>query len=112
MAGVEAMSLPIFRKMPAVDGRPLPDGFEPETALAVVEREAQKTRIVIWAEEHHLPQTRSLFEPLLRQLWKHGYRYLAAETFTDQVMSPQFKYPNYQSGYYLKDPVFANAVRT
>ena len=44
----------------------VPDGFEPESALSVVEREAQKTRIVIWAEEHHLPQTRSLFEPLLR----------------------------------------------
>jgi hypothetical protein len=111
-AGVEAMSLPNFRKMSAVDGQTLPDGFEPEAALTVVEREAQKTRIVIWAEEHHLPQTRSLFEPLLQRLWKHGYRYLAAETFADPVMDPQFKYPDYQSGYYLRDPVFAAAVRT
>jgi hypothetical protein len=112
MAGVQAMSLPNFRTKSAVDGRVLPDGFEPEPALTVVEREAQKTRLVIWAEEHHLPQTRSLFEPLLRLLWKRGYRYLAAETFTDQVMGPQFKYPDYGSGYYLKDPVFAAAVRT
>jgi hypothetical protein len=112
MAGVQAMALPNYRKMSAVDGRGLPAGFEPESALAVVEREAQKTRIVIWAEEHHLPQTRSLFEPLLRRLWQHGYRYLAAETFTDRVMDPQFKYPDYRSGYYLMDPVFAAAVRT
>src|SRR5205823_7360975 len=83
MAGVQAMSLPNFRTKSSVDGRVLPDGFEPEPALTVVEREAQKTRIVIWAEEHHLPQTRSLFEPLLRLLWKHGYRFLAAETFAD-----------------------------
>src|SRR5262249_10994012 len=83
---------------------------EPEAALAVVEREAQKTRVVIWGEEHHLPQTRSLFEPLLGRLWKQGYRYLAAETFADDVMGAQFKYPDYHSGYYTKDPVFAAAV--
>src|SRR5207237_7213082 len=96
----------------AEGGPAMPEGFEPEAALAVVERESQQTRIVIWAEEHHLPQTRSLFEPLLRRLWKHGYRYLAAETFADQVMDPRLKYPDYPSGYYLKDPVFAAAVRT
>jgi hypothetical protein len=112
MAGVKAMALPIYRTKPAADRPAIPDGFDPEPALTVVEREAQKTRIVIWGEEHHLPQTRSLYEPLLRRLWKHGYRYLAAETFTDQVMDPQFKYPDYRSGYYLKDPVFAAAVRT
>jgi hypothetical protein len=110
-AGVQAMSLPIYRTKTA-EARAIPDGFDSEAALAVVEREAQKTRIVIWAEEHHLPQTRSQFEPLLRRLWQHGYRYLAAETFADEVMGPQFKYPDYRSGYYLKDPVFAAAVRT
>jgi len=67
MAGVRAMSLPIYRK--PVKDIAFPDGFEPEAALDVVGREAKKTRIVIWAEEHHLPQTRSLFEPLLRRLW-------------------------------------------
>src|SRR5262245_24953812 len=108
MAGIQAMALPIYRTKSAVDAA-IPVGFEPELALTVVEREAQKTRIVIWGEEHHLPQTRSLFEPLLRRLWQLGYRYLAAETFTDQVMRPEFKYPDYRSGYYLKDPVFAAA---
>lgn len=112
MAGVRAMSLPIYRTKPARNDTAIPDGFEPEAALDVVEREARKTRIVIWAEEHHLPQTRSLFEMLLRRLWKHGYRYLAAETFSDSVMDPQFKYPDYHSGYYTRDPVFAAAVRT
>jgi hypothetical protein len=111
LAGVQAMSLPNYRSKPAADAA-IPDGFEPEAALAVVEREAQKTRLVIWAEEHHLPQTRSLFEPLLRRLWQHGYRYLAAETLADQVMGPEFKYPDHRSGYYLEDPVFAAAVRT
>ena len=38
-------------------------------------------------EEHHLPQTRSLYESLLRLLWRRGYRYLAAETFTETIIT-------------------------
>lgn len=83
-----------------------------DNALAVIAREAGKTRLVIWGEEHHLPQTRSLYEALLRLLWKQGYRYLAAETFDDSVMSAGFKYPKFDSGFYTLDPVFASAVRT
>jgi len=112
MAGVQAMSLPALRAKRKAADEPIPDRFKPEVALDVVEREAGKTRIVIWAEEHHLPQTRSLFEPLLRRLWKLGYRYLAAETFDERVMDAKFKYPDYRSGYYTRDPVFAAAVRT
>lgn len=110
MAGVNAMSLPAYRSGPSTFTS-FPVKFEPESALDVIEREAKKTRAVIWAEEHHLPQTRSLFEPLLCRLWNHGYRYLAAESFTDRVMEPSFHYPDYFSGYYLRDPVFSSAVR-
>ncbi len=111
MAGIQAMSLPMYRAKRAVAETSIPVPYKPESAVQVIEREAVKTRIVVYGEEHHLPQTRSLYEPLLRVLWRQGYRYLAAETFTDMVMSPDFKYPNYQSGYYLLDPVFASAVR-
>ena len=111
LAGVQAMSLPMYRrKTPSVE-TPIPASYKPESAVKVIEREAQKTRIVVWGEEHHLPQTRSLYEPLLRALWRHGYRYLAAEAFTEEVMSQGFRYPDYKSGYYLFDPVFASAVR-
>lgn len=111
LAGVQAMSLPMLRrKTPSVE-TPISISYKPESALEVIEREAQKTRIVVYGEEHHLPQTRSLYEPLLRALWRQGYRYLAAETFTDKVVNPDFRYPDYQSGYYLLDPVFATAVR-
>jgi hypothetical protein len=111
-AGVNAMSLPGYRIDWKGEARSLPDGFAPEDALTVVEREAKKTRIVVWAEEHHLPQTRSLFEPMLARLWTQGYRYLAAEAFTKRVMEPGFERPDYRSGYYLLDPVFASAVRS
>lgn len=110
-AGQEAMSLPLYRrKSPSVE-TPIPASYRPESALSVIEREARKTRIVVLGEEHHLPQTRSLYEALLRVLWRQGYRYLAAETFAEKVMAPDFDSPDYQSGYYLLDPVFASAIR-
>ncbi len=112
LAGVEAMSLPIYRrKQPSVE-TPLPKSYGAENALSVIEREARKTRLVIWGEEHHLPQTRSLYEALLHLLWQQGYRYLSAETFADELMTAEIKYPDYQAGYYLRDPVFAQAIRT
>lgn len=111
LAGVEAMSLPTLRRKASSAETPIPVSYKPESALKVIEREARKTRIVVYGEEHHLPQTRSLYEPLLRVLWRQGYRYLAAEAFEDKVMRPDFRSPDYQSGYYLLDPVFASAVR-
>lgn len=111
LAGVQAMSLPIYRRKTPGAETAIPPSYKPESALKVIEREARKTRLVVYGEEHHLPQTRSLYEPLLRALWRQGYRYLAAETFTDKVMSPDFKYPDYRTGYYTLDPVFASAVR-
>jgi hypothetical protein len=92
-AGVQAMSLPVFRGNAVREERAIPESYKAENALTVIEREAKKTRLVIWGEEHHLPQTRSLYDSLLRVLWKQGYRYLAAETFSDAVMDNSFKFP-------------------
>ncbi|MDQ5835969.1 MAG: hypothetical protein M3379_04225 [Acidobacteriota bacterium] len=111
LAGVRAMSLPTLRGKVATDEKTVPARYRPEDAVAVVAREARRTRLVIYGEEHHLPQTRSLYEPLLRALWREGYRYLAGETFEDEVMKPGFKYPTYDTGVYTKDPVYADAVR-
>ena len=112
LAGVAAMSLPPFRTAHAGGETPIPDGFVATAAVSAIAAAAARTRLVIYGEEHHLPQTRSLYEPLLRALWPLGYRYLAAETFAEEVMAPGFAGPRYTSGYYLMDPVFAAAVRT
>ena len=111
LAGIQAMSLPMYRRKTPSEETPIPELYKPEIAVQVIEREAAKTRIVVFGEEHHLPQTRSLYESLLRVLRRQGYGYLAAESFTDKVTSPDFRFPDYQSGYYLRDPVFASAVR-
>ncbi|MDB4913835.1 MAG: hypothetical protein JWM95_1479 [Gemmatimonadetes bacterium] len=111
-AGISALSFPAFRIGDALQPTPISPNFVPRPALDVFAERAARTRIVIWGEEHHLPQTRCLYEPLLRRLWDEGYRYFAAETFADTVMSPGFATPDYRSGLYLRDPVFAAAVRT
>ncbi len=112
LAGLEAMALPALRTGPNRDETAIPEGFAPSNAVATIVRAAAKTRLVIFGEEHHLPQTRSLYEPMLRELWARGYHYLAAETFTAAVMAAGFEVPDYLSGYYVMDPVFASAVRT
>jgi hypothetical protein len=112
LAGLKAMQLPNYRRAGMSGEDSIPKSFKPRKALDIIEQEAQKTRIVIWAEEHHLPQTRSLYEELLKRLRKQGYRYLAAETFADEVTDSDFKYPDYESGYYTRDPVFSSAVRS
>jgi len=110
-AGERAMSLPALRRKTDPNDAPIPEGYAARAAMAVIVEEAAKTRVVIWGEEHHLPQTRCLYESLLRELWALGYRHLAAETFADRVMEADFSQPDYSSGYYLMDPVYAEAVR-
>lgn len=111
-AGIIAMSLPGLRLGEALQMSPIPANFTSLSALDVVVKRAAQTRIVIWGEEHHLPQTRCLYDALLRRLWDEGYRYVAAEAFADTVMSAGFVEPDYRSGLYLRDPIFAGAVRT
>jgi hypothetical protein len=72
---------------------------------------AASTQLVIWGEEHQLPQTRSLYEDLVRRLWDQGYRYLAAEAFSNTLMDSETGDISYTSGLYLMDPVFASAIR-
>lgn len=107
-AGPDAMSL-ITRKRVTPD-TVIDAAFKSIAALDVLKEEAAKTQIVIWAEEHHLPQTRSLFEGMLQELWKSGYRYLAAETFSEGLRDSSLKYVNYSTGLYTHDPVYASAV--
>jgi hypothetical protein len=106
------MALPALRSAPSAGEQAIPDGYAPVEAVTAIARAAAGTRLVIFGEEHHLPQTRCLYESLLRRLWDLGYRWLAAETFDPAVMDESFRVPDYHTGYYTMDPVFASAVRT
>jgi hypothetical protein len=112
LAGIQAMNQINNLKSNYGNKEETPDpAYEAWPAMKIITEEAKKHSIIIWGEEHHLPQTRSLYSLMVSELWKLGYRYLAAETFSDEMELPGFKYPGYNSGYYLMDPVFANAVR-
>jgi hypothetical protein len=112
LAGVRAMALPTLRRGFASDSQASLDGFAPQDAVEVIASRAAGTQLVIWGEEHHLPQTRSLYEALLHRLRDEGYRYLAAEAFAEAIATSEFVDVGYEAGLYLWDPVFAAAVRT
>ncbi|MGB8192300.1 MAG: hypothetical protein WCF67_10300 [Chitinophagaceae bacterium] len=108
-AGPDAMTL-INKKRPFYGDSTISKEYTPVPAIEVIKEEAGKTRIVIWGEEHHLSQTRSLFEATLAELWKLGYRYLAAEAFRAQLRDTSMQYVDYNAGLYTHDPVYASAV--
>ncbi len=81
-------------------------------AAQAIAESAGDSRIVLIGEEHHAPQTRTLLLPLLRALKPKGFRYLAVETFADDVSKTQTQgYPTHETGTYTRDPVFSDAIR-
>ena len=109
-AGKKALGLPQFRtSWKGIEELDVKQ-WSAAPLLEVIREEANKTRVVIWGEEHHLPQTRSPFEGIIKELWKLGYRYIAAEAFTEGFRDSAFKFTTYTSGFYTQDPVFASAL--
>jgi hypothetical protein len=88
------------------------DKLKPVDAVGFIAKQGETHNWIMLGEEHMKPQTRSILSPLLRELQKKGFTYFAAETFYDNVASlTSAGYPTWDSGYYLQDPVFAEAVR-
>jgi hypothetical protein len=86
----------------------------PVEATKVILELAGKQQAVFINEAHHIPQHRALTLRLLRDLWRKGFRYFAAETldFRDKELQAR-KYPLIgKSGYYLNEPVYADVIRT
>lgn len=112
LAGLEAMQLKTLKQDYGEKLESPGTNYALVPAIHVIKEQAKTQRIVIWGEEHHLPQTRSLYEEMIRELWHCGFRYLAAESFTDKIENRALKYINYQCGLYTRDPIFSNAVNT
>ncbi len=70
-----------------------------------------KHRIVILNEKHHYPIHRGFAEILLLALQRKGFRHLAAETFTENVKSPDLRYPTIYLGNYSREPMFGHFIR-
>jgi len=87
------------------------DDYKPADAVSVIVEKAGHHNVIMIGEEHVQPQTRSILKPLLERLWKRGFRYFAAETFTaDLTSTSKLGYATYDTGFYTRDPVFAEAI--
>lgn len=86
--------------------------YEPVDAVDAILREAQRRRVVMINEAHHVPRHRDFTTRLLQGLYDRGYRYLAAETFSPEVSAlAQGGVPTLDFGYYSVEPVFGELVR-
>ena len=79
---------------------------------AILDLAASRQAVFI-NEAHHVPMDRAFTLSLLRGLYAKGFRYFAAETLDDKDTDLQTRgYPTINSGYYTREPVFGDLVRT
>ncbi len=71
-------------------------------------------KIIAINEAHHISQHRVVMQSLLPILYEQGYKCLAVEGLRhDDILLNKRKYPKFlHSGYYLRDPEYANMIRT
>ena len=108
-----ALSFSVGEPMQSGD-KPAPlDGYTAKPAIEVIARLAHGRRAVFLNEAHNLPETRSLTVPLLARLRQDGFNTLAVETLysTDTKLAER-GYVTAKSGFYTREPVYAQMVRT
>lgn len=93
---------------------PLSDAdYVAQPALDAIPQLARGYRIVLLNEAHNMPLTRSLTVQLLGKLRQEGFDYFAAETLYESDTALQSRgYPIDASGFYTREPVYAEMVRT
>lgn len=100
---------PIARSGPLVQ----PEAFQPVDATDEITALARDRRIVMVNEAHHLAQTRLLTLQLLPKLRKLGFTHFAAETLDEKDVGLAARgYPIASSGYYSKEPLYGEIIRT
>ena len=102
---------------PPLDGdspSPLTEaGYVAHPALDAIPELARSYRIVLLNEAHNIALTRSLTVQLLSKLRQEGFNYFAAETLYESDTALQSRgYPIDTSGFYTREPVYAEMVRT
>lgn len=88
-------------------------GYVAQPALDAIPKLARGYRIVLLNEAHNIALTRSLTVQLLSKLRQEGFNYFAAETLYETDTALQSRgYPIDASGFYTREPVYAEMVRT
>ncbi len=104
-------------QQPLRDDAPVPldvPGWTAQPALAVIPRFARDRRVVFLNEAHNIALTRTLTVRLLRPLRAEGFNVFAVETLYRQDIAAlnQRGYPIAASGFYTREPIYAEMVRT
>jgi hypothetical protein len=110
-------ALEIFDNRPGtaktMEPAPELDGYEPQDAVAALLALADRHRVIMINEAHHVPMHRALTLRLLEGLYRKGFRYFAAETLTARDTELQKRgYPTLETGWYTHEPMYADLVRT
>lgn len=90
-----------------------------EAVLDAIVDQARNTSILIVNESHEVTLHRQFSERILERVRPLGFTVFAAETFQNRKGDPDpveesksLTYPRQKDGYYLKEPVFGDLVRT
>ena len=98
----------------AEEADPAPGGV-PETnvvnAIAYIIERSSDHRMIMVNERHHVARDRLLTLSLLGRLYRQGFRYLAVEALWPGDEVNERGYPTRNSGYYVRDVVFAEMLR-
>jgi hypothetical protein len=87
------------------------DAARRRDALKAIGEQATHTQVVVLNEWHHVPQHRAFALQVAKELWKRGYRFLAAEALTDkdEIVANA---PFVRAGIgYTADPFFGDFLR-
>lgn len=106
-----------IQQKPQGDDNPSPlmqPGWHPVPALAYIPELARPYRAVFLNEAHNIALTRTLTVRLLKPLREEGFNVFAVETLypADVAALNRRGYPIAASGFYTREPVYAEMVRT
>jgi hypothetical protein len=87
--------------------------YEAVPVVDEITLQAEKRRIILVNEAHHVPQHRMLTAQLLKPLYDRGYRYLALETLNELSAEKlnETGIPNLSTGFYTSEPTFSMLIR-
>jgi hypothetical protein len=106
-----------IQQKPLADDKPSPlaqPGWHAVPALDYIPQLAKNYRVVFLNEAHNIALTRTLTVRLLKPLREQGFNVFAVETLYHADVDALNKrgYPIAASGFYTREPVYAEMVRT
>jgi hypothetical protein len=106
-----------IEQKPLADDNPSPltqPGWHAVPALDYIPQLAKNHRVVFLNEAHNIALTRTLTVRLLKPLRDEGFNVFAVETLYQNDIAALNKrgYPTAASGFYTREPVYAEMVRT